>query len=159
MPRPQPIATQLCLVIVRSRRLHLSWASQSRKAGGKGKKKDHRGTRWLSSIWTLGPGRGEISSGAGLALRLGEDNLPSPGIASAAGAAVWGNDPPWAAGSRGESRVREWTPGKSVVAGARLLAELPGEKARQSVRRVHAVGVWRFHSNFGESLVRTSAKV
>ena len=116
-------------------------------------------TRWLSSIRTLGPGRGEIISGAGMALRLGEDNLPSPEIASAAGTGLWGNDPPGAEGASGESRVREWTLGKSGAARARLPAKLTGEETRRRVRSVHAVGVRRFHSYFGESLVRASAKV
>lgn len=116
-------------------------------------------TRWLSSIRTLGLGRGEIISGAGMALRLGEDNLPSPAIESAAGTGLWGKDPPGAAGATGESRVREWTLGKSGVARVRLPAKLTGEETRRRVQSVHAVGVRRFHSKFGESLVRASEKV
>lgn len=44
-----------------------------------------------------------------MALRLGEDNLPSPGIAIAEGAGLWGNDSPGAAGGGRESWVLEWT--------------------------------------------------
>lgn len=94
-----------------------------------------------------------------MALRLGEDNLPSPGIAIAEGAGLRGNDPPGAAGGGRESWVREWTLGKSRVVRARLPREQAGEATSLRLRSVHAVGVRRFHSNFGESLVLASAKV
>ena len=106
--------------------------------------------------------RGEeraLRARARMALRLEEDNLPSPGIAIAEGAGLWGNDSPGAAGGGRESRVREWTLGKSRVVTARLPPEPPGEETSLRLRSVHAVDVRRFHSNFGESLVLASAKM
>lgn len=80
---------------------------------------------------------------------MGKDNLPSPGIAFPAGAAFRGSVPPAAAGASGESGVREPALGGSGVAGARRPAKRAGLEARPRVRAVHAVGVRRFHSNFG----------
>lgn len=94
--------------------------------------------------------RGKLLSGAGVALRLGKDNPPSPGIAFPAGAAFRGSVPRAAAGASGESGVREPALGGSGVAGARLPAKRAGLEARPRVRTVQAVGVRRFHSNFGE---------
>lgn len=51
-------------------------------------------TRCLFPIWTLSLGRGETIPCAGVALRLGRENLPSAGIAFPAGAGVRGNVPP-----------------------------------------------------------------
>lgn len=95
--------------------------------------------------------RGKLISCAGLALHLGKDNLPSPGIAFPAGAAFRGSVPRGAAGASGESGVREPALGGSGVAGARLPAKRAWLEARLPVRSFHAVGVRRFHSNFGES--------
>lgn len=65
------------------------------------------------------------------------------------GAGLSGNDSPGAAGGGRESRVREWTLGKSRVVTARLPPEPPGEETSLRLRSVDAVGVRRFHSNFG----------
>ena len=116
-------------------------------------------TTCLFSIRTVGPGRGESVARARMALRLGEDNLPSPGIAIAEGAGLWGNDSPGAAGGGRESWVRKWTLGKSRAVRARLPPEPAAGETSLRLRSVHAVGVRRFHSNFGESLVLASAKV
>lgn len=87
-----------------------------------------------------------------MALRLGEDDLPSPGISSTADAGFPGNGPPGAAGENEESGVWEWALGESGVAGARQPAHGAGwANSRLRVQRVHVVGVRRFHSNFGES--------
>lgn len=67
------------------------------------KRRTKRVTRCLSPIHTLGPGRGEIILGAGLALRLGEDNLSSPGIQSPAGAGFRGKVP--ALGQQGQAET------------------------------------------------------
>lgn len=87
--------------------------------------------------------RGKLISGAGVALHLGKDNLPSPGIAFRGGV------PPGAAGASGEPGVREPAQGGSAVAGARLPAKRAGLEARPRVRSVHAVGVLRFIQTLG----------
>lgn len=94
--------------------------------------------------------RRERCARARMALRLGEGNLPSPGIAITEGAGLWGNDSPEAAGGGRESRVRKWTLGKRVVK-ALLPPEPAGEETSLRLLSVHAVSVRLFHSNFGES--------
>lgn len=61
-----------------------------------------------------------------MALHLGEDDLPSPGISSTADAGFPGNGLPGAAGENEEPGVREWALGGSGVAGARRLARGAG---------------------------------
>lgn len=109
-------------------------------------------TRWLFPIWTLDQRCRDIIPGAGVALHLGEDDLPSPGILSTADAGFPGNGPPW--GGRGERRV--WGPGVGTRRkwggwSAATCARSRMPNARLRVQRVHVVGVRRFHSNFGES--------
>lgn len=85
----QPPVPQLCPIIVPSRCLQPSRVSLG---GSEGSTKE--ATRWLSTIRTLGLGRGETIPGAGVALQFGEDNLPTSRTASPAGAVYRSTAPP-----------------------------------------------------------------